>query len=92
VELTLREMLECLERAICYLAKNDDIQWLIPRIERVLNYLSGLPKGDDRDFIEGIRAFFVNYRDMYRQTGIKKKDAAKNWAQIIRHYRLHMSE
>ncbi len=90
--MTLKQMLQCLEHAICYLAKDEDIQWLLPRIERVLNYLSDLPKGDDRDFVEGIRAFFVNYRDMYRQVGVRKKDAARNWVQIIRQYRHHMGE
>ncbi len=90
MELTFDDMLQCIEKALCYLAKSEDIEWVLPRIERVLTYLSNLPKGDDRDFIEGIRAFFVNYRDMYNRLGVRKADAAMNWADIVRKYRRQM--
>ena len=85
-------MLRCVERALCYLGRGEDIDFLLPRLERVLTYLSDLPKGDDRDFIEGVRAFFVSYRDFYKKTGLKKVEAAKNWAGIVRRYRHHMPD
>ncbi len=92
MDLALRDMMRCIEHALCYLARGEDIDWVLPRLERVLTYLMELPKGSDRDFIEGIRAFFVNYRDMYKRAGVVKKDAAANWARLVRDYRRHMME
>lgn len=88
----LKDMLRCIEKALCFLARSDDIDWVFPRIDRVLVYLSDLPKGDDRDFLEGVRAFFVNYKDIYQKTGIKKKEAAKRWAGIVKNYRRSMKD
>lgn len=92
MDLTLKDMMRCIEHALCYLARGEDIEWILPRLERVLTYLMDLPKGADRDFVEGVRAFFVNYRDMYKKTRVLKNDAARNWALIVRDYRRHMME